>query len=371
MFDTIVNACKNIFNRIKQKLKQWTKPTTAGIIASSLSDLLRSRADLMAENALLRQQLIVLSRQVKRPQLTTGDRIRLVFLARLTQFWQSALLIVQPDALLRWHRDLFRRYWKWKSKSQNRQPRIPEATIALIKQMAAENHIWGAEKIHGELLKLGITVSKRTIQKYMKTPRQTGQNWTTFLKNHTADIWACDFTIVHTLLFKPLTIPVFLEHQTRQIVHAAVTTSPTDEWAAQQLREATAWGQGPKYLIRDNDSKFGRQFSLVAEATNIKQMTTPFQAPRANALCERFIGTLKRECLDYCLILHTHQLHRVVNEFVAYYNQQRPHQGIGQRIPRQFDKGMRAKSQKPAGAIIATPILNGLHHSYRYAGNLY
>jgi transposase InsO family protein len=162
-----------------------------------------------------------------------------------------------------------------------------------------------------------------------------------------------------------------MELQSRKIVHTAVTLSPTDEWTSQQLREATAWGEGPKYLIRDNDNKFGKQFSAMAEATNIDELTTPFQAPRANAFCERLIGTLKRECLDYHLILHPYQLRRIVNECVAYYNQSRPHQGIEQHIPTQFNKPHTHLSKKPQGKVIATPVLNGLHHTYAYAGTVH
>jgi transposase InsO family protein len=314
MFATILNTCKTIINRIKNKIKQLTKPVTPSLAAGTVSDISRSKADLMVENAILRQQVIVLNRQVKQPKLTNGDRLRFVLLARLTDFWHTALHIVQPETLLRWHRELFRRYWKRKSKAKNRKPRIPQETIDLIKQMVIENPRWGAKKIRGELLKLGIDIHKRTIKRYMRQVRKrnSGQNWATFLRNHAGAIWACDFTTIHTLLFKPIYILVFMELQSRKIVHTActelaevaVTLSPTDEWAAQQLREATAWGEGPKYLIRDNDNKFGKQFSAVAEATNIEELTIPFQAPRANAFCERLIGTLKRECLDYHLILH-------------------------------------------------------------------
>jgi transposase InsO family protein len=171
--------------------------------------------------------------------------------------------------------------------------------------------------------------------------RNSGQNWATFLKHHAADIWACDFTTVHTLFFKPIYILVFMELQSRKIVHTActerlevaVTRNPTDEWTAQQLKEATPWDNRPKYLTRDNDNKFGNKFSAVAEATHIKELKTPFQAPKANGICERFVGSLRRECLDFCLILHSYQLRRIVNTYVAYYNQSRPHQGIEQHIP--------------------------------------
>ncbi len=267
MFKNIIHSIKRFVTNIKNRIKQWSKPTTIKLAVEALTDLKRSRQDLIAENALLRQQLIVLKRQVKRPQLTQGDRIRLVGLARLTGFWQQALHIAQPDTLLRWHRDLFRRYWRWKSKPKKKtKPRLSPETIVLIQQMARENLTWGAKRIRGELLNLGITVSKRSIQKYIPADRheKSGQTWSTFLKNHFPDIWACDFTGVHDLLFRPIYIFVIMELHTRRVVHAGVTRNPTDAWVAQQLREATPWDQKPKYLIRDRDGKFGHHFAAAA-----------------------------------------------------------------------------------------------------------
>lgn len=226
---------------------------------------------------------------------TDSDRVRLTFLARLTDFWHTALHIIQPETLLRWHRDLYRRYWTRKSKPKQRKPRIPQATINLIKQMTIENSLWGAKKIQGELLKLGILVHKKTIRRYMRQVRKrnSGQNWSTFLRNHAQDIWACDFTTVNNLFFKPIYIFVIMHHQTRRIIHFGVTTHPTDEWTAQQLREATPWGQKPKYLIRDNDKKYGSKFKALLDAFGIEDKNTPVKAPRANGLCERYIGSLK------------------------------------------------------------------------------
>ena len=266
--------------------------------------------------------------------------------------------------MLRWHRDLFRFYWRRKSRTKTREPRIAQETIDLIKQMAQENRLWGAERIRGELLKLGIKVSKRTIQKYTaqeSEPSSSGhQTWATFLKNHAKDIWACDFTGVHDLFFRPLYIFVIIELQTRRIVHMAVTHSPSDEWTRQQFREATPWGRRPKYLIRDRDNKYGPLFSGLAESSGIKELKTPVRAPRANAICERFIGSLKRECLDYMLILHPSQLHHVVREYVDYYNRSRPHQGIEQRMPTRYEPDQPSSS----GKITVKPVLGGLHHAY-------
>jgi transposase InsO family protein len=368
MLSAIINACKSFFHHIKETVKNFIKSETTVLAASAMSDITRSRKDLVAENAILRQQLIVLKRQVKRPKFTNGDRLRLVLLSRLTQFWGSALHLVQPETILRWHRDLFRRYWKRKSKPKNRKPRIPQETINLIKDMAQKNRLWGAEKIQGELLKLGIKVSKRTIQKYMKKVRKrSGQNWRTFLKNHAHEIWACDFTTVTSLFFKPIYIFVIMELESRRIVHTAVTLNPTDEWTAQQLREATPWDNRPKYLIRDNDNKFSKKFSAVAKSSGIKELKTPFQAPKANAHCERLIGTMKRECLDHFLVFNQYQLKCIIVAFAEYYNQHRAHQGIMQRIPAKLYQPGPQLSNQVKGKVIATPMLNGLHHNYAYA----
>jgi putative transposase len=186
---------------------RWTKPLTSSLPHGTLADLTRSKPELMAENALLRQQLIILKRQVKRPACTNMDRMLLVLLARAVRAWKQTLLIVQPETLLRWHRELFRLYWKRRSKASSHKPKVAAETIALIREMATENRLWGAERIRGEVLKLGIRVCKRTIQKYMRTVRThqpRGQKWATFVHNHAADIWACDFLQVTDLFFRPL-----------------------------------------------------------------------------------------------------------------------------------------------------------------------
>ncbi len=360
MFIDILVYWKSFNRLIRQTLKIWTKPAAALLVASALSDINRSRTDLIVENAMLRQQLVVLNRQVKRPQLNQRDRILLVILARCTRFWQQTLHIVQPDTLLRWHRELFRLYWRRKSKM--RKPRIPHETIALIKKMAKENCLWGAERIRGELLKLDIQVSKRTIQRYMSKSRQaSNQTWATLIKNHVRDIWACDFTVVHDLFFRPIYIFVILELKTRRVVHAAVTVLPTDTWTAQQLREATPWDSSPRYLIRDRDRKYGSQFSCIATSTGIKELKTPYRTPKANAFCERFMGSLKRDCLDHMLVMSRKQIERLVREYVSYYNNVRPHQGIHQRIPGRYnEKGFPSQS----GKVRCEPILGGLHHDY-------
>ena len=359
------NGC---LDALSSRIARWTKPLRTSLPLATLTDLGRGKSELVAENALLRQQLIILKRKVKRPTFTRTDRLLLVLLARLVRTWQQALLIVQPDTLLRWHRELFRLYWKRKSKTSSHKPKVAAETIALIRQMAKDNRLWGAERIRGELLKLGLRVCKRTIQKYMRgvrTQQPQGQRWSTFLRNHAGQIWACDFLQVTDLFFRPLFAFFIVELKSRKVIQVGVTRSPTDSWVAQQLREATPYGQAPKYLIRDNDSKYGPCIARVAKTSMIKILKTPVHAPRANAICERFLRSVRQECLDHLLILHEKQLQRVLNAYVIYFNQARPHQGIGQQIP---EPSRSALSSHHAGEkMIVLPVMGGLHHDYRWA----
>jgi putative transposase len=290
----------------------------------------------------------------------------LVLLARAVRTWKQALLIVQPETLLRWHRQGFRLFWKYKSRAHSRKPRLSPETIILIKEMAAHNRLWGAERIRGELLKLDIRVSKRTIQKYMRQvrpQRARGQNWKTFLRNHAKDVWACDFLQATSLFFRPLFAFFIIELQSRKVIHVNVTRSPTDAWVAQQLREATAYGQAPKYLIHDNDRTFGPCFARVAVTSFIKLLKTPYHAPRANAICERFLGSVRSECLDHLFILRERQLQRVLGAYVQYFNRARPHQGIKQQIPGSHDGPV--PPDHVSGKVLSFPVLGGLHHDYR------
>ena len=349
-----------VVRNIEQRFKQWTKPNHESLVVGTLADMTRGKGELIAENALLRQQVIILQRQTKRPQVTQHDRGLLVLLARWTRHWKDALVIVKPDTLLGWHRQGFRLYWRGKSRTTTRQPRIAQSTIDLIKQMAIENRLWGAKRIRGELKKLGIRVSKRTIQRYMRQarkalpPRTSGQTWATFLKNH------AQISQVYALLFRPMFAFFIVELGSRRVVHVGVTRAPSDAWVAQQLREATPFGTGPKYLIRDNDDKFGAQFKRAA--AGVKILKTPVHAPKANAICERFLGSVRRECLDHFLILSERHLRRIVSDYVAYFNQMRPHQGIEQQIPGFMGQVMPVVS--PGRPVASVPVLGGLHHAY-------
>ena len=293
----------------------------------------------------------------------------LVLFARLCASWRDALHVVQPDTLLRWHRNLFTVLWRRKSKTRVKPQRVKQETIDLIKEMAVSNAQWGAERIRGELLKLGIRVSKRTIQKYMKLVRPrggSGQTWETFVRNHTNEIWACDFLQLYDAWFRPIYAFFIVKHGSREVVHFNVTRSPSDAWAAQQLREATPWGNGPRYLIRDNDGKFGPAFTAVAKGAAVEVVSIPPRSPDLNPICERFLGSVRRECLDHILILGEDHLRRVLDEYVsAYFNVARPHQGLGQQRPCRV--GRVAEVSNSDGEIVGLPILGGLHHNYRRA----
>ncbi len=234
--------------------------------------------------------------------------------------------------------------------------------------MARDNRFWGAERIRGELLKLGIHLTKRTILKYIRTVRTShpsNQNWLTFIRNHANTVWACDLLQTYDLFFRAIFIFVLIEIESRRIVHVNVTRNPTDFWLAQQLREATPFDQTPHYLIHDRGSNYGETFVHVAASSGITLLKTPYRAPKANAICERFMGSLRRECLDHILILNPAHLRRIVVEYMAYFNRARPHQGIGQRIP-QFE-AVPSIETASAGRIIGRSVLAGLHHDYHRA----
>jgi putative transposase len=302
LLDRTRRIARTTMDALRGHLLRWTKPATASaLVLGASADLVRSRSELIAENSLLRQQLIVLARSIKRPRLSRADRPLLVLLAGRVRAWRQALLIVQPETLLGWHRDGFRRFWRWRSGASRRPSSIAPDTIALIRRMARENHPRGAERIQGELLKLGIRVSKRTIQTYVRAARPrrpSGQSWATFLRTHGGETWACDFLQLTDALFRPIFAFFFVELGSRRVVHVGVTRSPSGAWAAQQLREATPEGSGPRFLIRDRDAKYGAEFDRVAAASGIEVIRTPIRAPRANAVCERFLGSVRRECLD-------------------------------------------------------------------------
>jgi transposase InsO family protein len=346
-----------------------------------LADLPRSRADLLAENAFLRQQRAVRHRQTKTPRLAWRDRLSLLLLAPWVPNWQSILQIVQPQTVLRWHREGFRLFWRWKSRRRGPARRLDAQIIDLIQRLARENPLRGAERIRGELLKLGVHVAKRTIQKHRRAVRSSatpGPSWSTFLKTYGQDVWACDFVPVITLVFQSLDALVIIQLGSRRVVHLNATHHPTDAWVAQPLREATPFGKKAKHLSCDHDMKYGPAFHAAAKTCGLDVIHTPYEAPHANAVCERFVGSLRREGLDHVLVRDDRQLVRVLRAYSGYFNQAWPHHGLAQQTPESRRLGqakvtplqpaaLSSSSLAPTRKLIAMPILNGVHHTYMWA----
>ena len=324
-------------------------------------------AALVAENLVLRQQLAVLTRPThSRPRLRLSDRLFWILVRRLWYDWRCYPVVVQPGTVIRWHREAWRLFWRWRSRVPLGRPRLSAEVQALIVTMARENPTWGSERIRGELLKLGIVVCKRTVQRYRRREpaRPPSQTWRTFLTNHAQAIWAADLFTIQTLTFRTLYVLLFITHDRRVLVHVKVTAHPTAAWVWQQLIEATPWGRQPKHLIRDRDAVYGGDFSARAKRLGIETVLTPVRAPRANAIAERVIGTLRRESLDHLLSMDEAHLRTVLAEYVAYYNADRPHRTLNLEVPTEVPTPGRSAGSALTGAIQARPVLGGLHHVY-------
>ena len=334
---------------------------------------LRSRARLAAENLFLRKQLaLYVERQVKPRRASNATRLTLVVLARFIE-WRSVLTILQPDTLARWHRHAFRLFWRWKSRPLGR-PRIPTNLRQLIAEMANANRTWGEERIAAELLlKLGISVSSRTVRRYMhRPPRFRGprsQVWSTFIRNHARDVLACDFFVTVTATFRLLYVLVVLDVGTRRLVHWNVTEHPTAEWTVQQFRTSITGESPSRFLVHDHDTVFSNAVDSAVNAMGLRVLKTPIAVPQANAYCERVIGTARRECLDWCIPLNERHLRRLLTEWVPHYNRGRPHSRLGPGIPDPKPDTIAARltghEVERGYRVGVRPILGGLHHEYR------
>jgi len=314
-----------------------------------------SRGRLAIENMALRQQLAVLKRSVKRPRLRRKDRV-----SRIWSDWRSALIIVKPDTVIRWHRRGFRFYWRWKSQPKGRRPRVDAEIRTLIRRMCEENATWGAPRVRAELALLGHEVSQSSVAKYMK--RRAGppsQTWKTFLKNHMAQTAAIDFFVVPTVTFRLLYGFVVLRHERREIVHFAVTANPTAAWTARQVTEAFPWDEAPRYLLRDRDGIYGEDFIARVKAMGIEEVLSAPRSPWQNPYVERIIGSIRRECLDHVIVLGESHLRRILCSYRSYYNEDRIHQALEQRPPRGRDV-----EPVERGRVVSFPRVGGLHHRY-------
>jgi putative transposase len=327
----------------------------------TVRDSARSRARLQLELLALRHQLQVLQRtRPPRLPLTVSDRWLWVWLSRVWTGWRTGLVIVRPETVIAWHRRGFRLFWTWKSRQCTGRPPVPKEVRALIRTMSRANPLWGAPRIHGELLKLGIGVSQATVAKYMvRHRRPPSQTWRTFLANHVGQIMAADFFVAPTATCRLLFVLVIIAHDRRRIVHVAVTSHPTAAWTAQQLREALPWGEAPRYLVRDRDLAFDA-WANTATAMDIHQVRTAPHSPWQNAYAERFIGSVRRECLDHLIVCTESGLRHVLNAYVKYYQYSRTHLALDKDTP-----VSRCVAPPADGEIVvAIPQLGGLHHRY-------
>jgi len=326
-----------------------------GILASPL----KSKSRLEAENAVLRHQLIVLRRKLRgRERLTNSDRWFFIQLYRWFPSTLTVIKIIQPETLVRWHRARFRCYWRWKSRSLGGRPQIGADLRALIRQMSIENPLWGAPRIHGELLKLGFEVAQSSVAKYMAKRRgPPSQGWRTFLRNHAPDIAAMDLFLVPTIGFNLLYAFVIVRLDRRDLVWINVTANPTAEWIARQITEAFPWNEAPRYLIRDRDRVYGTVVLRRLRAMGIRDKPIAPGSPWQNGFAERLIGSIRRECADHMIVFGEAHLRRILTKYAAYYNELRTHRSLNKDAPIH-------RAIQYAGSIVSTPILGGLHHHY-------
>jgi transposase InsO family protein len=332
------------------------------VLAAALLSQMKSRASLQMENLALRHEIGVLQRSArKRPKLTAADRCLWARLSEVWADWRSALVIVKPGTVLAWHRKNFRLFGTWKIRhGQPGRPAVPIEIRDLIRRPSRENPLWGAPRIHGELLKLGIDVGETSVSKCMvRTRKPPSQTWRTFLENHVTSLVSVDFFTAPTIRFQVLYVFLVLAHHRRRIVHFNVIAHPTADWTAQQLREAFPFDRNPRYLLRDRDRIFGDDFTMQVKDMGIKQVLSAPRSPWQRACIERLIGTLRRECPDHVIVFNEASLYRHVKSFAACYHESRTHLSSGKDAPEP-----RPVQSPELGRIVAIPQVGGLHHRY-------
>ena len=337
------------------------------LILGWLRRLAASRSNLLIENLALRQQLAILTAKRPRPRMRAADRFFWLTLRRFWPRWKEVVVVIRPDTVVRWHRAGFRKFWTWKSRRRFiGRPSTNAQIRRLVRRMAAENPTWGAPRIHGELLMLGFDVSERTVSRMM--PRrppdpEARQRWRNFLRNHREVLAAMDFFTVPTATFRVLYVFFVIHHARRSVLHVRVTEHPTAGWIVQQLREAFPYDAVPRYLIFDNDKKYGAEVLAVIEHMGIRRKQITPCSPWQNGAAERWVETARRDLLDHVIVLNERHLHRLLSEFVAYYHDDRTHLGLGKSTP-----SMRAAASKPSdnAEVVGHPRVGGLHHRYEW-----
>ena len=337
-------------------------PALTAVLAA-LRTVLWPRAALHAEVLALRHQLLVLKRQCagRRVHFRTSDRVLWSLLSRIWPQWRQGLVLVRPETVIGWHRQGFRLYWRWKSRSRwPGRPPIEAEIRELILEMHRANPTWGAPRIHGELLKLGFPLAQSTVSKYLpRKQRPPSQTWSTFLRNHLRDAIAIDFAVISTVRFGLLYVFVVLSLERRRLLHVHVTAHPTAAWTAQQMVEALPEDTTRRYLIRDRDAIYGTEFRRRVAGMGLHEVPIAPRSPWQNGYAERLVGSLRRECLDHVIILNERHACRVLSEYARYYNRARTHLALWKDAPEPRNVQARA-----IGRIVAFPEVGGLHHRY-------
>ena len=335
----------------------------SGLIAciSAFFSAFSRHRDLALENLALRQQLAIFKRCHPRPSLRPTDRLFWVWLSKIWAGWREALIIVKPETVIAWHRQAFRFYWRWLSRRKSiGRPRVSAEVRTLIKQMTQANPLWGAPRIHGELLKLGIDISERSVSRLMpKVRNPPSQTWRTFLDNHFRELVSIDFLTVPTATFRVLYVLVVLAHDRRRVVHFNVTEHPTAVWTAQQIIEAFPEETAPRFLLRDRDRIYAEDFRRRVAGMRIEEVMTAPHSPWQSPYVERLIGSIRRECLDHVIVLGENHLRRIMRSYIAYYHRSRTHLSLCKDAPEP-----RAKQPPECGPVIEVAEVGGLHHSY-------
>ncbi|MCP4768629.1 MAG: transposase [Gammaproteobacteria bacterium] len=331
------------------------------LMARFVHSLFRSQRHLVLENLALRQQVAMLRQSVKKPRPSVADKLFWIIFSRYVNGWREMLYGLHPDTVVRWHRQGFRLYWRWKSRGQKPgRPAIDAALRKLIREMQKANIGWGAPRIHGELLKLGIAISQATVSKYMvRQKRPPPQTWRTFLENHADCLAGIDFFTVPTATFRILYVFIVLSHDRRQIAYFNVTEHPTAQWTSQQLTEAFSFDSAPQYLLRDRDAIYGEAVRRRIKSLGIEEVVSAPRSPWQNPYCERVIGSIRRECLDHVIAMNVRHLRGILREYVDYYHTCRTHLSLNKDPPE-------ARTVEPPefGTITAIPRVGGPHHRY-------